>query len=275
MMSCRQPLVFLQEAQEIKVNYNDIKRLADFVTDEWTCEADVVIYLPKDQLIDWENINTYKDNLKIVIAVEDTGIIPIVKDFGYKVFWSYPASSYWELKSLLELGVDQILLDGPLYFDIPRVKNICGEGVELRLVVNKCYNNHLPRKNGICGTYIRPEDVEIYSNFIDHFEFDADNNLSKEHTLYEIYTKDKQWPGNLNILLTNLNADVDNRGFELSSLTDDFDEKFFARTRLNCQQRCQRDNNSSCNLCNNTFDLINTLQEYALKEKYFKSKDLS
>ena len=47
-MSCRQPLVFLKEAQEIRVNYSDIERLADFVTDDWTCKADIVIYLPKD-----------------------------------------------------------------------------------------------------------------------------------------------------------------------------------------------------------------------------------
>lgn len=267
MMSCRQPLVFLQEADEIRVNYNDIARLADFVTDEWTCEAEVVIYLPKDQLIDWDKINTYKEALNIIIAVEDTGLINLIKDFGYKVFWSYPVSSYWELRGLLALGVDQVLLDAPLYFDLPRVKNTCGENIELRMVVNKCYNTYIPRENGICGTYVRPEDIETYSKFIEHFEFDSGNSISKEHTLYEIYTKDKTWPGNLNILLTNLNVDVDNRGFELVSLTDKPDEKFFAKSRMVCGQRCQREGSYVCNLCKSTFDLINTIQDYAEKQK--------
>lgn len=37
MVSCRHPLVFLKKMSEIKVNYIDIERLADFVSDDWTC----------------------------------------------------------------------------------------------------------------------------------------------------------------------------------------------------------------------------------------------
>jgi hypothetical protein len=78
-----------------------------------------------------------------------------------------------------------------LFFSLPEVKNICGENVELRAIVNKCFNKYLPQENGVCGTYIRPEDIEVYSNFIEHFEFDSDNSIKKEYTLYKIYTKDK------------------------------------------------------------------------------------
>ena len=261
MISCRQPLVFLQEATELRVNYDDIERLRDFVTEEWTCEADVVIYLPRDQLIDWETINSYKNILNITIAVEDTSQIIETQNLGYKAFWAYPVSTEWELQSLLGLGVSQVLLDAPLYFNLDKVKYLCGENVELRLVVNKCYNSHLPHENGICGTYVRPEDIEFYSKYIDHFEFDADNSLKKEHTLYNIYTKDKQWPGNLNILLTNFNVDVDNRGFEL---LDEYDEKLFARRRIRCKQECQ--GVSHCNFCPQSVELINAIQQKAEEE---------
>jgi hypothetical protein len=54
MISCRQPLAFLKEANEIKVKYNDIERLADFITEDWTSNAEIVIYLPKEQLINWD-----------------------------------------------------------------------------------------------------------------------------------------------------------------------------------------------------------------------------
>ena len=267
MMSCRQPLVFLKEAQEIRVNYSDIERLADFVTDDWTCEADIVIYLPKDQIIDWDQINIYKNILHIIIATETTSQIKVAHEYGYEAFWSYPASSYWELRGLLDLDVDQVLLDAPLYFDLPKVKSICGP-VEIRLVVNKCYNGYMPRKDGICGTYVRPEDIEAYSAYVDHFEFDSDNNIKKEHTLYEIYVKDKAWSGNLNILLTNLQVDVDNRGFEVIPYEDNQDEKFFAHRRMTCGQKCQ--SVSRCFFCQNMFKLINDLQDYAEKEKLKK-----
>lgn len=265
MMSCRQPLVFLKEAEEIRVNYNDIERLKDFVTDEWTCQADIVIYIPKDQIINWDEINLYKDILKITIAAEDTDqLILGHQEYGYPVFWAYPVSTYWELRSILNMGVSQVLLDAPLYFDLPKVKSICGD-VEIRLVVNKCYNNYLPHENGICGTYVRPEDIEAYSAYVDHFQFDENLSLKQEHTIYNIYTKDKAWPGNLNLLLTNLKTDVDNRGFEVLPLEDYDDNKIFAHRRITCRQECQ--GISNCRFCPNIFNLINSIQNYAEKTK--------
>ena len=128
-------------------------------------------------MVDWDSINIYKDVLNIVIAVEDTSMIEVAHLYGYKVFWSYPASSFWELQGLLDLGVNQILLDAPICFELGKVKRICGDRVELRMVVNKCMNGYMQRKDGICGPYIRPEDIDIYSEFIEHFEFDADDSL--------------------------------------------------------------------------------------------------
>ena len=268
MISCRQPLVFLKEAQEIRVDYKDIERLKDFITEDWECKAEIVIYLSNNELINWDEINIYQNLLNIVIATENTKEIQMIKEKGYKVFWSYPVSTYQELRSVLELNVDQVLLDGPLYFDLPKVKNICGEKVELRAVVNKCFNNNLPQKNGICGTYIRPEDIEEYSRFISHFEFDSEYSIKKEHALYNIYVKDKTWPGNLNLLLTNLKTDVDNRGFDVLPLEDTDDNKIFAHRRMSCRQECQ--GVSNCKFCPNIFELINKIQYYA--EKAYNTK---
>ena len=248
MISCRHSLVELEKADEIRVDYKDIARLADFVTDKWQCTKDIYIYLPKDQLINWDKINIYKDLLPIYIAVEDTALIEVAQSYGYKVFWSYPASSYWELRGLLDLGVCQVLLDAPLYFDIPKVKAACGD-VEIRLVVNKCINGYMMRKNGICGTYVRPEDVDLYGAYVDHMEFDTDNDLRKEMALLGIYQK-RYWPGNLNILLTYLGENVDNRGF---------DEEF-GQHRLDCYQSCQRD--GRCHYCQSTFSLITTVLKH-------------
>lgn len=249
MISCRHPLVDLYNADEIRVEYKDKARLADFITDKWQCDKDIYIYLPTDTIIDWDNLNVYKDILSLHFAVENTDDIQMVKQQGYKdVFWSYPVSSYWELRGLLDLGVTQVLIDAPLYFDLPKVKEACGE-VEIRLVVNKCFNNYMKRRNGACGTYVRPEDIDFYSNFVEHFEFDTNGDLRKEKALLQIY-KDKYWPGNLNILLTGLNVNVDNRGFD----------ETFARHRIDCYQACQRDNR--CHYCMSQFKLITAILKH-------------
>lgn len=245
MISCRHTLVELEQCDEIRVDYKDIARLADFITDKWKCEKDIYIYIPKDQLVDWDNIGRYAELLSIYIAVEETAMIEEAHMRGFKTFWSYPATSFWELRGLLDLGVCQVLLDAPLYFDIPKVKEVCGD-VEIRLVVNRCVNSYMKRTNGICGTYVRPEDVYIYEPYVSHMEFDTGDDLRKEMTLLRIYKKDGHWPGNLNLLLTDLGENVDNRGFD----------EGFGEHRLDCRQTCQR--NNSCHYCRSVFLFITT-----------------
>jgi hypothetical protein len=153
----------------------------------------------------------------------------------------------------LDLEVSQILIDGPLFFNIPKVKEICGD-VKLRVVANKCVNNYMPRHNGICGVYIRPEDVDEYDKYISYIEFDT-NDLEKERTLIKIYKEQKNWPGNLNLLLDNLNVNIDNRGFEY---LPGYNPKEFVHRRLTCGQKCQ-ENPVRCRFCPTMFNLINTV----------------
>jgi hypothetical protein len=46
MISCRHPISELKKASEIRVDYNDIAILSHLITEDWVCEADVVIYIP-------------------------------------------------------------------------------------------------------------------------------------------------------------------------------------------------------------------------------------
>lgn len=251
MMSIRQPLVKLHEADEIKVDYKDRERLYDLMADEPLITADIYIYIPRDQLIDWDELNRFKEaftNSEIKLGFEDAYSIVDGKNYGYKCFWSYPATTFYEVRGLIALGVHEILLDAPLFFNLEKVKALCENIVELRIVANKCFNNYMPRETGVCGTYVRPEDVETYSQYIDHIEFITDT-LKKELTLIDIYKNKKKWPGNLNLLLTNLKVNVDNRGFD----------EDFAKRRMNCGQVCQIDNR--CHYCSSQFLLINTIDK--------------
>ena len=257
MISCRHPISELQKASEIRVDYKDLAILSYLVTDEWTCTADIVIYIPSNQMVEWERIDTYKETLNIIIAAENTDIMVEAQSHGYHSFWSYPVSSFWELNSLLSMGVSQVLLDAPLYFDLYKVKTICGDDVEIRLCANACMNTHLPHEDGICGPYIRPEDIDAYADYVDHIEFETVV-LSQELTLVNIYQNKKEWPGNLNILLNRLHANIDNRGLD-NLFNDDGDDKFFAHRRMNCGQVCQ-ENPNRCHFCTNAFSLVNTIR---------------
>ena len=121
--------------------------------------------------------------------------------------------------------------------------------MKIRIAPNLAYDAYIHRKNGIIGTYVRPEDIDVYEPYVDicFFRFDT---LAEERRLFSIYHDDKIWPGNLMLLIKNLNYNVDNRGID----------KEFAERRLTCRQNCCR--NGLCHYCENYFKLINTIDKH-------------
>ena len=124
-----------------------------------------------------------------------------------KFYYGYPVSSYYDVRGLVDIGVEYIKIIAPLTFSMKTLKNI---NTKFRMVPNVAYDAYIPRNNGIYGQWVRPEDVQWYEEGIYIFEFE-DANLDKEKTLYHIYAENKEWKGNLNLLLTNLNINADNR----------------------------------------------------------------
>ena len=116
------------------------------------------------------------------------------------------------------------------------------------MIPNQAYDKYIVHGNGIHGQWVRPEDISIYEQYITTFEFIA-NDLSQERTLYHIYAEEQNWPGNLNILINNLDYNVDNRGIT---------EKL-AENRIKCGQRCEM--SGTCHLCDQAFALVNAVDK--------------
>ena len=164
-----------------------------------------------------------------------------------KIGYAYPITSFYELQGITKLGVQDILLNPPLVFDLTKVRSIYKNTI--RAIPNLAYPSYLPHENGICGFWIRPEDIDNYEEFIDFIEFDADTS-DQEKTLLRIYKKDKIWNGNLNFLIKNLNYNVDNRAIPEDLIVN----------RINCGQRCQE--NGNCKNCINALAFSNAIRGY-------------
>lgn len=116
-------------------------------------------------------------------------------------------------------------------------------GVPIRAVPNVAYYATLPFDNGVIGSWIRPEDLYLYEEFISAVEFE-DCDIKKEQALFRIYAEQKAWAGDLGMIITNLDYPGVNRMLP-SSLT---------KRRMNCGQRCAM-NRSTCRLCYRYLDL--------------------
>ena len=105
------------------------------------------------------------------------------------------------------------------------------------------------KTDGTVGAWVRPEDLwGTYSKYISYVEFDTEishEGLKREQALFRIYAERKEWPGDIDMIVTELNHKGVNR-----LIVSDFGER-----RANCHQMCQV--NGICHFCYRALDLAN------------------
>lgn len=234
------------------MKFQDIDRIIDYIKD---FPDKVIIYeIPKDVInVDWKLLETYATQITLIIALHDLRLVPMCLEHNLRYYWAYPITSYYELQGVLALNPYYIFIGAPLSFDLERIHNMTG--VYIRMCPNVAYDSYIPRADGICGQWVRPEDIKHYEPYVNTFEFITDD-LEKERTLLHIYKNNGKWPDNLNILITNLRANVDNR-----ALPDEI-----GAIRVRCGQRCMQ--NGICHYCASAFRFAE-----ALKQQYEETKN--
>ena len=256
-ISGRQPYSVLKKADEVRVRYNDKDRIMDFV--EKIPDKTIILDMPEFD-VNYATWHMYDEKFEggFYLALYQLPRAKELNNEGIKWYWPYPITSYYELNEILALGPSYVALGPPLSFELTNVRKILGPDLKIRMVCNCARPVHLIANAdapGIKGQFVRPEDVDTYGEIVDVFEFDGvTDELKKEATLLDIYQK-KEWPGNLNFLITHLNLDIDNRGI--------LDE--FADRRMNCRQRCMA--GSSCHFCDTVYTFAEALRKEHLRRK--------
>ena len=242
-VSGRQPKSILRQADEIKMQYKDCERILDYI--EEFSNKTFIVEISKDEIeINWSLLNVFKEKLNnFILCIHNLNLVNEIKEKDFKFYWAYPIVTWYELEGIAALNPVYLFLNAPLSFSLQKIKD-----------------KYIPRDNGIYGTWIRPEDIQIYENWVDTFEFITDD-LKKESTLIHVYKDNKQWPGNLNLLLTNLNYNVDNRAIP----------EEIGKIRANCEQKCK--SGGSCNFCSIAFKFATDVRNKYYRDKLNKIKE--
>lgn len=248
-ISGRQSASILKQADEIKLQSKDYRITSDYLKDypKATVILEVDDEVPKNMILAYAEISE-----NFVCCLRNLDDFLWYKQNKVKFYYGFPVDSYYDLDALEKLGVEYVKIKEPLTFDM---KNMAQRSCRIRATANVAYQAYIPRENGICGGWIRPEDVPAYEEGIDVLEFEGDINLDQEKTLLHIYKDNQEWPGSLDIIITNLNGNINNGG-----LPNEFGE-----TRANCKQRCMQ--NGFCHYCETAFKLSKTLEEYLEEER--------
>ena len=221
-VSSRQDLNTLREADEIIIAKNDFESFPvvyEKVPDK-TFVFEILLLTPEkaDKLRVWRG---WTDN--IVLSLWNIADFEQAAAIGLKYCFNEPVDSMYNFNALKDLGVEYISISGSLAHNMKAFSN---SNVKVRMCPNIAYEAYIPRENGLYGQWVRPEDIEYYEN-IYIFDF-LDCDLQKEKTLLHVYKNDKSWPGNLNLLFSNFDVNVNNLTMP----------KEIGKTRANCKHKC-------------------------------------
>lgn len=239
----RQPKSVLEKADQIKVQYIDRERLIDYLEDY--PDKEFILTVPKGiwEELEWE---LYKAFPNIILCLEDLSLVKKCQEYGIRFYWAYPCYTFYDLQGITALKPSHISLGAPLSFDLEKVSKMTD--IDLRLCPTLAYDTYIPHENGLFGTWIRPEDVEYYEKYVAVLDFET-RDLKKEIALLQVYQEDKNWPGNLNILIPNYGLNIDNRSIDEN----------IGKIRMTCGQRCME--NGDCHICETCFTLGNTIRD--------------
>lgn len=232
---------YLEKANEIKFKYKDRNTIIDYID-----KHNAVIILDMRATAEepnWDEISrlsTVCRNSFIVGAVNAEQIRKC-KELGIKFYFDRPVSRYEDVRDLKRLGSQYVLIEAPLFFELSKVKEF---NVPVRLAPNVAYyDNWIPKENGLYGSWIRPEDIDLYEGLIDTIEFAASSSVSEE-AYYRVYCEDKRWPVDLSNFIVNYGKIPGENVYIPRSFTE---------ARLVCGQKCQI--GSSCRICNKAVQL--------------------
>ena len=251
-LSSRLSPIYLKKADQIKVEHRDIKALSQLFEDYPEAEIVFSVTHPLDaeEISYLKKMNILARN-KLILAFPfyPTGDMRE----GLRFYTSYPVESYSEANALIAAGSEAICVGCPLFFQKDKLKAL---KTQIRLVINEPWLSLVPRDNGICGQWIRPEDLHLYEDIGDVIAEFNNCRISEEEALYRVYSEGQNWPGPLSFLIHNLGDEALNR------LLD----KGLGEARLNCGHKCQ-DPQGHCSICPNAFKLAHIVEaKYAVEK---------
>lgn len=261
-LSGRQNKKYLDKADEILVEQRDYRYISDLIIEHPNKTIILEVRDFEDDVLKNCIVEYSKDssiNFVCAIYTLQPEFLEWLNFNNIKFYYGYSVNTFYDVRALIDLGVEYVKIHAPLTFNIDLLSKL---DCKFRMIPNVAYDAYIPRKDGICGQWVRPEDVQYYEDGIYVFEFE-DADLKKERTLYDIYAEQKIWNGNLYFLISNLNVQCDNRG-----LPNDI-----GQVRANCGQRCMQID--SCHFCQTAFLFEKTIRTHKneIKEQIIKQKE--
>lgn len=204
-----------------------------------------------------EKIKTIKEhftNLKIAILLNSyknyEKTILKIKDFQIDFFTKDRVNNWDIFMGLINFGVSDIYIVENLGFELDKISKVASKNnVAIRVFPNVAQSAYEDTP-ALKKFFIRPEDINFYSKYVDVFEIFGDSKYID--VLYKIYANDKKWYGQLKEIII---------GFS-DELKSPCILKNFAEIRSRCGKKCIK--GSNCRFCERIQEVSKVLDEKGL-----------
>lgn len=249
---------------EIVIIYqSDIKQLVQFLEEHSAQKivvkiTDVNDYIERRQ---WEGLNLIAEShpdLKFSVCFyeqvpfRENKVFNEFKELKMPFFLGMMITNFDQLHYVCDFGVSEVYLAEDICFDLKRAKRLCQKHqVTVRTFPNvaQCSVQQRPAP---LKFFIRPEDVDAYSDVIDTLEFwGEDERQFIQATIY----KKRKWPGDMRIIIQGFDESIDSNCILPG----------FAEARKACDRKCIKGDH--CSICTH---LLNVAKAYKEKGLYIK-----
>lgn len=242
---------YLNEVDEIEINFNRQNAalpafLEKFNNKKIVINTTSILDFNENDIHFFQNLQKKYNNFKLKVNFDFN--TAKLRESNIPYFFNVFVGDWQNLYYFLSYNPTDMYITNGLGFDLKDVSSILhSENIQVRVIPNLAQAAFEP-DNPFYKFFIRPEDIDFYSQYVDICEFFIEEGKKQSSTLYEIYAKDKEWFGDLNMLIFNFNEVIDNRTILPT----------FAGRRINCKQKCLQKNN--CHFCQRIADLSKTLE---------------
>lgn len=246
---------YLDEVDEILFLWDNVKEDISIITKKVKPEQKVIINLDLLDL-DEENAIAYLNKLKqeysnILVQIDSTqnSFRQLLIDNNIDFMFTNFCVNYGAVYGSIEKGAKELYIVEDLGFDLKELQEVRNKyKVKLRVFpdigqTDAAFKNVVP---ALAKFWIRPEDTELYEQYVDVFEFY--NHSDRLSVVYEIYKK-RQWKGEVGQLINDCNLKIDNTTIA----------PYFGQHRISCKRKCLIDK-GYCNMC---FQIQNLADQFA------------
>ncbi len=252
---------YLQTADELKIKYRPADRTLEEFLEKYQDKSIVIDVRDSFEDLDAKLLKGFSEkyqNIKLIIDFNNKDALEKVQNNKLPFFFADLVSTVDKLHGLMAYHPTDMYICEEFGFFLDKISKILhNNNIKVRVFPNICQSS-FPQTKSIKTFFIRPDDIKIYSTFVDVFELIS--NKDRQETLLKVY-KQGEWLGKLKVIIPSFKDELDNRYI--------FDS--FGLIRSKCGKRCMY-KPGSCTICDRFLDLADAFKENKIVITKLKKK---